>query len=114
MWSSRTSSETREVTSNEEVTQVATISADGGTEIGRLIADAFDRIGSEGVITVGDAKSLETELRWLNGCIRSWLHLALFHYQCQKMLVELEDPHMLICKKKLSGLQEFLPLLERA
>jgi chaperonin GroEL len=105
----------RKLTSNEEIAQVATISANGDTEIGRLIADALKRIGSEGIITVEEAKSLETELEVVDGMQFDRGYISpYFITNAEKMLVELEDPHILICEKKLSGLQEFLPLLERA
>jgi chaperonin GroEL len=105
----------RKVTSNEEIVQVATISANGDTEIGRLIANALKQIGSEGVITVEEAKSLATELEVVDGMQFDRGYISpYFITNAEKMLVEFEDPHILICEKKLSGVQELLPLLEAA
>jgi chaperonin GroEL len=105
----------RKVTSDEEIVQVATISANGDTEIGRLIANALKQIGSEGVITVEEAKSLATELEVVDGMQFDRGYLSpYFITNAEKMLVEFEDPHILICEKKLSGVQELLPLLEAA
>jgi chaperonin GroEL len=116
MRSSRTpQGEVQEVTSNEEIAQVATISANGDTEIGRLIATALKQIGTEGVITVEEAKSLETELEVVDGMQFDRGYISpYFIANAERMLVELEDPHILICEKKLSGLQALLPLLEAA
>src|SRR6516165_4882291 len=116
MRSSRTpQGEVQEVTSNEEIAQVATISANGDTEIGRLIANALKQIGNKGVITVEEAKSLETELEVVDGMQFDRGYISpYFITNAEKMLVEFEDPHILICEKKLSGLQELLPLLEKA
>ena len=107
MRSSRTpQGEVQEVTSNEEIAQVATISANGDTEIGRLIATALKQIGTEGVITVEEAKSLETELEVVDGKQFDRGYISpYFITNAERMLVELEDPHILICEKKLSGLQ---------
>jgi chaperonin GroEL len=105
----------RKVTSNEEIAQVATISANGDAEIGQFIASALKRIGSEGVITVEEAKSLETELEVVEGMQFDRGYISpYFITNAEKMLVEYEDPHILIYEKKLSGLQELLPLLEAA
>jgi chaperonin GroEL len=105
----------RKVTSNEEIAQVATISANGDAEIGRFIASALKQIGSEGVITVEEAKSLETELEVVKGMQFDRGYISpYFITNAEKMLVEFEDPHILVYEKKLSGLQEFLPLLEAA
>ena len=116
MRSSRTpQGEVQEVTSNEEIAQVATISANGDTEIGRLIATALKQIGTEGVITVEEAKSLETELEVVDGKQFDRGYISpYFITNAERMLVEFEDPHILICEKKLWGLQELLPLLEAA
>src|SRR6201987_539333 len=105
----------KKVASREEIAQVATISANGDTEIGRLIANALEQIGSEGAITVEEAKSLETELEVVDGMQFDRGYISpYFVINAEKMLVEFEDPHILICEKKLSGLQELLPLLEKA
>jgi chaperonin GroEL len=103
----------KKVTSNEEIAQVGTISANGDAEIGRFIADAMKKVGNEGVITVEEAKSLETELEVVEGMQfdRGYVS-AYFVTDAEKMRVEMEDPYLLICEKKLSGLQELLPLLE--
>jgi chaperonin GroEL len=103
----------KNVTSNEEIAQVGTISANGDAEIGRFIADAMKRVGNEGVITVEEAKSLETELEVVEGMQFDRGYISpYFITNADKMRVEMEDPYILICEKKLSGLQELLPLLE--
>jgi chaperonin GroEL len=103
----------KNVTSNEEIAQVGTISANGDAEIGRFIADAMKRVGNEGVITVEEAKSLETELEVVEGMQFDRGYISpYFVTNADKMRVEMEDPYLLICEKKLSGLQELLPLLE--
>jgi chaperonin GroEL len=105
----------RKVTSNEEIAQVATISANGDAQIGQFIASALKRIGSEGVITVEEAKSLETELEVVEGMQFDHGYISpYFVTNAEKMLVEFEDAHILIYERKLSGLQELLPLLEAA
>jgi chaperonin GroEL len=103
----------KNVTSNEEIAQVGTISANGDAEIGRFIADAMKKVGNEGVITVEEAKSLETELEVVEGMQFDRGYISpYFVTNADKMRVEMEDPYLLICEKKLSGLQELLPLLE--
>src|SRR3954451_10260995 len=103
----------KKVTSNEEIAQVGTISANGDAEIGRFIADAMKRVGNEGVITVEEAKSLETELEVVEGMQFDRGYISpYFVTNADKMRVEMEDPYILIYEKKLSGLQELLPLLE--
>jgi chaperonin GroEL len=103
----------KKVTSNEEIAQVGTISANGDTEIGRFIADAMKKVGNEGVITVEEAKSLETELEVVEGMQFDRGYISpYFVTNAEKMRVEMEDPYILIYEKKLSGLQELLPLLE--
>jgi chaperonin GroEL len=103
----------KNVTSNEEIAQVGTISANGDAEIGRFIADAMKRVGNEGVITVEEAKSLETELEVVEGMQFDRGYISpYFVTNADKMRVEMEDPYILICEKKLAGLQELLPLLE--
>src|SRR5881396_2807626 len=103
----------KNVTSNEEIAQVGTISANGDVEIGRFIAEAMKKVGNEGVITVEEAKSLETELEVVEGMQFDRGYISpYFVTNADKMRVEMEDPYLLIYEKKLSGLQEMLPLLE--
>src|SRR6201984_3517136 len=103
----------KKVTSNDEIAQIGTISANGDTEIGRFLADAMQKVGNEGVITVEEAKSLETELDIVEGMQFDRGYLSpYFVTNAEKMLAELEDVYILIHEKKLSGLQTMLPLLE--
>ncbi len=103
----------KKVTSNEEIAQVGTISANGDAEIGRFLAEAMKKVGNEGVITVEEAKSLETELEVVEGMQFDRGYISpYFVTNADKMRVEMEDPYILIYEKKLSGLQELLPLLE--
>jgi chaperonin GroEL len=101
------------VTSNEEIAQVGTISANGDSEIGRFLAEAMKKVGNEGVITVEEAKSLETELEVVEGMQFDRGYISpYFITNADKMRVEMEDPYLLIYEKKLSALNELLPLLE--
>ena len=103
----------KKVTSNEEIAQVGTISANGDSEIGKFLADAMKRVGNEGVITVEEAKSLETELEVVEGMEFDRGYISpYFITNADKMRVEMDDPYILIYEKKLSALQELLPLLE--
>src|ERR1700752_1473878 len=103
----------KKVTSKEEIAQVGTISANGDTEIGQFLADAMKKVGNEGVITVEEAKSLETELDVVEGMQFDRGYISpYFITNAEKMRVEMDDPYLLIYDKKLSGLQELLPLLE--
>jgi chaperonin GroEL len=103
----------KKVTSNDEIAQVATISANGDAEIGRFLAEAMKKVGNEGVITVEEAKSLETELDVVEGMQFDRGYISpYFVTNAEKMRVEMEDPYILVYEKKLSGLQELLPLLE--
>src|SRR6184192_4243690 len=103
----------KKVTSNQEIAQVGTISANGDAEIGRFIANAMKKVGNEGVITVEEAKSLETELEVVEGMQFDRGYISpYFVTNADKMRVEMEDPYLLVYEKKLSGLNELLPLLE--
>ena len=103
----------KKVTSNDEIAQVGTISANGDSEIGKFLADAMKKVGNEGVITVEEAKSLETELEVVEGMEFDRGYISpYFITNADKMRVEMDDPYILIYEKKLSALQEFLPILE--
>ena len=103
----------KNITSNEEIAQVGTISANGDKEIGDYLAKAMKRVGNEGVITVEEAKSLETELDVVEGMQFDRGYVSpYFITNAEKMIAELDQPYILIHEKKLSGLQPMLPLLE--
>jgi chaperonin GroEL len=103
----------KKVTANEEIAQIATISANGDAEIGKFLADAMKKVGNDGVITVEEAKSLHTELEIVEGMQFDRGYVSpYFVTNAEKMRVELEDAYVLIHEKKLSGLQTMLPLLE--
>jgi chaperonin GroEL len=103
----------KKVTSNEEIAQVGTISANGDSEIGRFIAEAMQKVGNDGVITVEEAKALDTELEVVEGMQFDRGYISpYFITDADKMRVELESPYILINEKKLSNLQTILPLLE--
>jgi chaperonin GroEL len=103
----------KKVSSNSEIAQVGTISANGDTEIGDFLARAMEKVGNEGVITVEEAKSLDTELDVVEGMQFDRGYLSpYFITNPEKMIAELEDPYILIHESKLSGLQPMLPLLE--
>ncbi|RXH39563.1 chaperonin GroEL [Bradyrhizobium zhanjiangense] len=104
---------TKKLTSNDEIAQIATISANGDKEIGRFLADAMKKVGNEGVITVEEAKSLETELEVVEGMQFDRGYISpYFVTNAEKMRVELDDPYIFVHEKKLSALQPMLPLLE--
>src|SRR6201992_4237392 len=106
-------SHAKKITSNSEIAQVGTISANGDTEIGRFLAEAMQKVGNDGVITVEEAKSLNTDLEVVEGMQFDRGYLSpYFVTNAEKMKVELEEPYILIHEKKLSGLQTMLPLLE--
>jgi len=101
------------VEANSEIAQVATISANGDEEVGRILAEAMETVGNEGVITVEEAKSLATELETVEGMQFDRGYLSpYFITNAEKLKVELDDPYILIHEKKLSNLQAMLPLLE--
>jgi len=103
----------KKVKSSEEIAQVGTISANGETEIGNMIAEAMQKVGNEGVITVEEAKSLDSELDVVEGMQFDRGYLSpYFITNAEKMICELEDPYILINEKKLSNLQAMLPVLE--
>src|SRR5438445_1027390 len=106
-------SRSKKVSTNEEIAQVGTISANGERDIGEMIAQAMQKVGNEGVITVEEAKSLETELDVVEGMQFDRGYISpYFVTNAEKMIAELENPYILIHEKKLSGLQAMLPLLE--
>ncbi|MCK0198498.1 chaperonin GroEL [Ancylobacter sp. 6x-1] len=103
----------KKVTSNEEIAQVGTISANGDSDVGKFLAEAMQKVGNEGVITVEEAKTADTELDVVEGMQFDRGYLSpYFITNAEKMRVEFEDPYILIHEKKLSGLQELLPVLE--
>src|SRR5262249_29399947 len=103
----------KKIKSSEEVAQVGTISANGDGSIGEMIAEAMQKVGNEGVITVEEAKSLETELDVVEGMQFDRGYLSpYFITNADNMLAELDEPYILIHEKKLSSLQPMLPVLE--
>ncbi|MEQ9456981.1 MAG: chaperonin GroEL [Alphaproteobacteria bacterium] len=103
----------RKISNNSEIAQVGTISANGDASVGDMIAQAMERVGNEGVITVEEAKSLDTELEVVEGMQFDRGYLSpYFVTDSERMQVELEDPYILLHEKKLSNLQALLPVLE--
>ena len=101
------------ITTEAEIAQVGTISANGESEIGRMIAEAMQKVGKEGVITVEEAKGMETELEVVEGMRFDRGYMSpYFVTNAEKMTVDLEDPYILVHEKKLSNLQAMLPILE--
>src|SRR5499433_2586119 len=103
----------KKVSTNDEIAQVGTVSSNNDSEIGRMIAEAMQKVGNEGVITVEEAKSLETELDVVEGMQFDRGYVSpYFVTNAEKMLAELDEPYILLHEKKLSSLQSLLPLLE--
>jgi len=106
-------SKTKKITTSAEVAQVGTLSANGETEIGKMIAEAMEKVGNEGVITVEEAKSIQTELDVVEGMQFDRGYVSpYFITNAEKMIAEMDQPYILIFEKKLSQLQPMLPLLE--
>ena len=106
--------QSKKITTSDEVAQVGTISANGETDIGKMISEAMERVGNEGVITVEEAKSLDTELDVVEGMQFDRGYLSpYFVTDAEKMRATLEDPYILLHEKKLSNLQDMLPILEK-
>src|SRR4051812_29201392 len=104
---------TRTISTDAEIAQVGTISANGEAEIGEMVAQAMAKVGKDGVITIEEARGIETELEVVDGMQFDRGYLSpYFVTNAEKMTIELENPYILIHEKKLGGLQALLPLLE--
>ena len=107
--------DSKQISGSREVEQVATISANNDSKIGKMIADAMDKVGKDGVITVEEAKGTETEVKVVEGMEFDRGYLSpYFVTDAEKMKAELDNPYILICDKKISVMKELLPILERA
>eukprot|EP00669_Euglena_mutabilis_P006239 TRINITY_DN1924_c0_g1_i2.p1 TRINITY_DN1924_c0_g1~~TRINITY_DN1924_c0_g1_i2.p1 ORF type:complete len:420 (+),score=88.97 TRINITY_DN1924_c0_g1_i2:116-1261(+) len=105
--------QSRTILSKEEISQVATISANGDTEIGQLIGHAMEKVGKSGVITVADGKTLDTELEVVEGMSLDRGYISpYFVTNTKTQKVELDDAYLLLCQKKISNIQQILPVLE--
>ncbi|MFN6944759.1 MAG: chaperonin GroEL [Cytophagaceae bacterium] len=108
-------SQSKKINNSNEIGQVATISANNDSEIGKMIADAMDKVGKDGVITVEEAKGTETEVKTVEGMQFDRGYLSpYFVTNTEKMEVELENPYILIYDKKISSMKELLPILEQS
>ncbi len=106
-------SQSKEISTNDEISQVATVSANNDAEVGKMIADAMDKVGKDGVITVEEAKGTETEVKTVEGMQFDRGYLSpYFVTNTDKMEAELESPYILIYDKKISNMKELLPVLE--
>ena len=105
--------QSKEISTSEEIAQVATVSANNDSEIGNMIANAMDKVGKDGVITVEEAKGTETEVKTVEGMQFDRGYLSpYFVTNTEKMEAELENPFILIYDKKVSNMKELLPILE--
>ncbi len=103
----------KQISSSKEIEQVATVSANNDTKIGKMIADAMEKVGKDGVITVEEAKGTETEVKVVEGMEFDRGYLSpYFVTNPEKMNTELENPYILICEKKISTMKDLLPILE--
>ncbi len=106
-------SQSKQISTSEEIAQVASVSANNDSEIGKMIADAMDKVGKDGVITVEEAKGTETEVKTVEGMQFDRGYLSpYFVTNTEKMEAELENPYILIYDKKVSSMKELLPILE--
>ena len=106
-------SQSKEISTGDEISQVATVSANNDAEVGKMIADAMDKVGKDGVITVEEAKGTETEVKTVEGMQFDRGYLSpYFVTNTEKMEAELESPYILIYDKKISNMKELLPILE--